>query len=198
MSNCINILALHGCHQTVPLFKNMIKYFVDKLVESNMNIYFLEAKYDHPGQKKFPNWKNKTWYAKPLDIDEIGKIPYSPNLVNDVMDDIESAITKFNINILVGYSQGANVVDTYLGYRNDDRIKCAILFSGYSLVDQMRGLADCPILVVHSENDKIVLFRYKPSKYNNIEIYFHNDEHNFPSKVHIDNIILWLKNNIIL
>lgn len=123
----INVLCLHGCNQTQEMFAQLLKHYI-RIGEKqyNLKFYFTEAKYDHP-------LGGKTWYQQPLNVADIGKIEYSKELVGDTLDDISRIIAEKNITVLLGFSQGANVVDTFLKYQKHD-IRRAVLMSGYSLV----------------------------------------------------------------
>ncbi len=70
MSKPVNVLCLHGCNQTETMFRQLMKNFI-KLGEKqyNLKFHFTEAKYDHPQG-------GKTWYNRPLDVAQIGKIEF--------------------------------------------------------------------------------------------------------------------------
>jgi predicted esterase len=183
----INVLALHGCNQVASMFENILKDFCNIAGKCDVpiKIFFTEAKYDHP-------FGGKTWYNKPLVVGDIGNIEYSAELVNDTMDDISKLITEHNISVLLGFSQGANVVDTYLTYKKDMRIKCGIMFCGYSLVDPDREKlqSNTPIMNIVSEQDLIVPHNLAPLMYNGVkELMKHEKGHKIPtSKPHLREI----------
>ncbi len=177
MSEEINVLCLHGCNQTESMFKDLMKNFI-KLGEKQYNIkfHFTEAKYDHP-------LGNKTWYKTPLHVPDIGKIHYDENLVMDTLLDIDFIIKEKNISVLLGFSQGANVVDTYLAYMNrDGNIKRGVLMSGYSLVDEERRKdIDVPILGVISDSDTVVPSVLNPTGYKESLVIKHDKGHKLPT-----------------
>lgn len=187
----MNILCLHGCHQTLESFKNVS--VMQELIrfgnKEKINFHFIEGKYDHP------NGGGKTWYHIPLVLSDIGKIKYDPTLVNDVLDDLDKIIEELNINVLLGFSQGGNVVDTYLRYRGNKKIKCAVIFSGYSLADSDNNyISDVPLLNIWSKSDDIVPYNLAPSSYKNITTIEHDKGHKLPtSKPMLRNIIGYIK-----
>jgi predicted peptidase len=95
---------------------------------------------------------------------------------------LKKIIQDYNISGLMGFSQGGNVVDIYLSYRNTDNLKCAIIMSGYSLVDANRKLKHIPILNVYSSNDKVVPDKYRPVDYQPCYSLIHDKGHKTPTK----------------
>ncbi len=186
----INVLCLHGCGQTRDQFEKLMKKYV-KVGERDYNLkfYFTQAKYDWP----FGAPGGKTWYKEPLIVSEIGKQPYDPILVKDTMDDIDGLIKHYDIHVLLGFSQGGNVVDTYFEYR---RFRFptilplrAVIMSGYSFVDFRRS-TDVPKLSVVSKRDKVVPLEYDPLNYNFVPLgftgrLFHCKGHNVTQKCSI-------------
>lgn len=174
----MNILCLHGCNQTKDMFSSILKPLMEisttyaKNKKLEVNWHFIEAKYDHPQG-------GKTWYNKPLDVDQIGSIPLDHDLVDGTLDDLTEVINKLNINVLVGFSQGGNVVDTYLVNRPNN-IKCAVIFSGYNLVDPERKIIDTPVMNVCSQADIVVPCKFMPN-YSHMEIKEHDKGHKIPT-----------------
>lgn len=156
MEQTINVLCLHGCNQTQSMFESLMKNFI-RLGEKqyNLKFFFTEGKYDHP-------LGGKTWYNKPLNVADIGTIEYDCDLVTETLDDIATIIREKNISVLFGFSQGANVVDTFLQHRDCSMIRCAVMLSGYALVDPDRKVVDIPVLTVVSESDEIVPTKWNP------------------------------------
>ena len=191
----INILCLHGCNQNVDMFRGLLKSTMEiattygKNKNLTFNFHFTEGKYDHP-------IGGKTWYNKPLEVEKIGNIPFNDDLVSDTLDDINKLIDDLNINVLLGFSQGGNVVDTYLVNRTNDKIKCAVIFSGYDLVDPNRKEINLPVMNVCSDNDTIVPSKYMPI-YPNMLIKKHDKGHKLPtSKPFVREIIEFINNNV--
>jgi predicted esterase len=132
----------------------------------------MEAKFDHPD-------KGKTWYKDTLQITDIGVYPLDTDLINQTLDDVAANILQYNADILIGFSQGGNVVDTFLVNR-PNQIKCAIIFSGYSFVDESRIIVSTPVMNVCATNDDIVLPTYMP-KYTNSITVLHDKGHKIPT-----------------
>lgn len=176
MSKQVNVLCLHGCNQTAKMFEELLRNYI-KLGEKqyDLKFHFTEAKYDHPDG-------GKTWYNKPLNVAEIGSIPYNDALVTDTLDDIAKIITDKDIHVLLGFSQGANVVDIFLSHRDHSSIKCAVLMSGYSLVDANRKEIDTPVLGVISSVDTIVPSKLNPTGYKENHVIEHDKGHKLPTQ----------------
>ena len=188
----INVLCLHGCSQTQAFFQQLLKTYIRLGKQYDLTFHFMEAKYDH-----FDG--GKTWYHIPLYVEEIGSKQYSESLVADCLDDVEQQIKQNNIQVLLGFSQGANVVDTYLSHRNHLTVKCAVLFSGYALVDPERQPVDIPVLTVASEEDDIVPYKFTPAapvEYSNVQHMTHDKGHKLPTKnSQIREICQFMQNN---
>jgi predicted esterase len=183
----INVLCLHGCNQTEEAFKGYLKGLTQLAKKYDINFHFCEAKYDHPDL-------GKTWYNKPLFVKDIGTIEYDEDLVGYTLENINQLIGKLDISCLLGFSQGSNVVDTYLGYTNDTRIKCAVMLSGYYLVDSNRKVSDVPILNVISKDDDVVKYELAPKDYKSIEVLDHNKGHKIPtSKPQLREILAFIR-----
>jgi predicted esterase len=158
------------------MFRDLLKNYM-RLGEKQYGIvfHFMEAKYDHPNG-------GKTWYKRPLDVKEIGKIPYDEELVKDTLDDLTKVIKDNSIDVLLGFSQGANVVDTFLAYRGDPNIKRAVIMSGYSLVDHDRKKEiNVPIVGVISEADDVVPHNLNPGNYTESYVINHDKGHKLPT-----------------
>lgn len=186
---CINVLCLHGCCQNQEIMKDLMKNFIKIGEKYDLNFFFTEAKYDHPIE-------GKTWYKRLINVEDIGNIHYDVTFVQSTLDDIKEIITQHNISCLIGFSQGANVVDTYLGYMSDHRVKSAVMFSGFSLCDESRKKSLVPIINVISDQDTIVSNKMAPSAYYSIIEIKHDDGHTIPKFEHIYlNICSFIKKN---
>lgn len=170
----INVLCLHGCNQNMDMFQRLLKDLISIGSKENLEFFFMEAKYDHP-------LGLKTWYKIPLNVADIGKIEMNHDMVSDTLNDVDEKIKEHNISVLLGFSQGANVVDTFLAYKGSNQIKCAVMMSGYSLVDPMRQKINIPVLNVLSHEDDIVPSKYTSVEYTNVTTIEHNKGHKLPS-----------------
>jgi len=170
----INVLCLHGCNQTQEMFQRLMKNYI-RLGEKqyNLKFHFTEAKYDHP-------LGGKTWYNKPLNVSDIGTIEYNEKLVSDALDNIVLLVKENNISVLLGFSQGANVVDTFLTYR-PGLVERAVIMSGYSLVDPDRKTSNIPVMIVSSEQDTVVPCKLNP-RYEKTSTLVHDKGHKLPTR----------------
>jgi predicted esterase len=103
------------------------------------------------------------------------------------LDDIEKCIKDLDIDVLLGFSQGANVVDTYLTHRPAHSVKRAVIMSGYSLEGTLETPIEAPIdiqmLGVISEQDEVVLSTLNPSgNYVKSDVLFHDKGHKIPTR----------------
>jgi len=177
LSMYYNILCLHGCNMTLETFQSCFSNMLHICKnDTNMKFFFMEAKYDHP-------LGGKTWYHKPLNVTDIGHELYDENLVSDTIHDLDQFIIDNKINILLGFSQGGNVVDVYLKYFNTQKlIKQAVIMSSYSLVNNNEPIIDdtTSVLCVISDEDTIVASNLYPKNYTNALLLKHNKGHKIP------------------
>ncbi len=174
--NISNVLCLHGCCQDAKIFKSLLKNYI-KFGErdNNLKFHFIEAQYNHPDG-------GKTWYNRPLDVSKIGLIKYDEDLVKQAMEQISTYIRDNNISVLVGFSQGANVVDTYLQTTTDNYINKVVMFSGYSLVsDEKKNKVDISVMNVYSREDTIVPYKFRSTNYSQITDTVHDKGHKLPT-----------------
>jgi predicted esterase len=176
----INVLMLHGCNQNEQMFRDLMKTFMEignasaKKKNIVLNWHFIQAKYPH-------SLGNFTWYHKELDVAQIGSIPMDHDLVDETLDNLDEIINKLNINVLFGFSQGANVASTFIDYRNNNsNVKKAVLCSGYSLVDPDRKPSEILVMNVISDSDVVVKPEFM-STYPNMKIMKHEKGHKLPT-----------------
>lgn len=171
-----NVLCLHGCCQHGEMFKALLKNYIRfGSRDDNLEFHFIEGMYDHPDG-------GKTWYNVPLDVDKIGSIKMDEKLVKEAMEQISKYIKENNITVLLGFSQGVNVIDTYLQTTKDKYIKRAVMMSGYSLVGlNNKEKVDIPILNIYSNEDTIVPCKFRSTNYNNISNIMHDKGHKVPT-----------------
>jgi len=174
----IRVLCLHGCNQNTEIFSGYMKNMM-RICKKTIEFFFLEAEYDHP-------IGGKTWYHKPLNVPDIGSIEYSNELVGDTLEKVQQEIVKNNIDVLLGFSQGGNVVDAYLAYElpkhKENRPKKAVILSGYELVDKERKKDDqeVPVMSIFSDEDDVVLSKHRPVKHKNLNELKHDMGHKIP------------------
>lgn len=172
------VLCLHGCRQSKDVFESILKPLVKMSEKYDVNFYFIEGMYDCIDH-------GKTWYNKPLIIEDIGKINYDPELIKECMAQVDQFIIENNITVLLGFSQGGNVIDAYL--RSDClgrmKIEKAVIISGYSFIyPDVDLLLDTPLLSIFSPMDEIVRPEFKPVLYKNIEEIEHDKGHKIPTR----------------
>ena len=174
IANPTKVLCFHGCGQTKHKLAGILKEYTRIGEQYNLEFYWLEAKYHQPGGEL-------TWYNKILVLDDIGSIAYSPELVSDVLEDIDLYINTHQIDVLWGFSQGGNVVDTFLRHKGNKRIRTAVIFSGYALVEDQPIVSDLSILNVISKEDEVVPHLLAPNAYKSTKTIYHNKGHRIPN-----------------
>ena len=154
----ITMGCLHGCNQTASMFQNLLKQFNEKAGKSNIRLVFLEAQYDHP-------LGGKTWYSIPLDVQDIGTAPLDLEQAAPTMELVDKFVAEHGVQVLLGFSQGANVVDTWFALRPDQQqVKTAVLLSGYSFVNTESMTRSCrACLNVTSSSDQVVKAIFAPT-----------------------------------
>lgn len=156
----MNILICHGCRQNSERSISLFRHYVKKIKKqfSYATFTYLDGQYDHTD-------RGKMWYKTLLDLCRIGKddIPYSD--ITSTLDYLEENIRINNINILIGFSQGGNLVSTYLRKRNSDlHIKRAAIISGYDFPAYTEeSLKVERLVLVFSRDDEIVDYHLTPA-----------------------------------
>jgi predicted esterase len=169
------VLCLHGCCQNQEMFTSLLKNCIRLGAKENLEFHFIEGLYDHPDG-------GKTWYNEPLNVSKIGYIKMDEQLIKEAMDQLSTYIKENGITVLLGFSQGANVVDTYLQTTTDTFIKRAVMLSGYSLVaDATTEPVDVSILNIYSDSDTIVPSKFRSINYTNIANITHDKGHKLPT-----------------
>ncbi len=179
-----HMLCLHGCNQTEEAFKSYMKQMVKIASQYNIQCHFVEAMYDHP-------LGGKTWFAKPLDLKDIGVQRFDDTdlKTEKTLDQIHEVVTKNNVSIILGFSQGGCVADTYIAYKNPN-IKKLVVLSGYSFVDENRKNNDvAELLNVFSKSDEVVKSNLRPSHYSTISEISHDKGHKIPGSAEIRKIL---------
>lgn len=138
---------------------------------------FLEASYDHP-------CRGKTWLSVPLELHDIGVVGMDRDIIEPTMCQIDAFVTEHDVNVLLGFSQGANMIDTWLACRPDQTaVKRVVLLSGYQFVgteDMPRSCDSC--LNVISDVDEIVPPGLLPRNgYSTLLLEKHNKGHKVPT-----------------
>lgn len=172
-----NILCLHGCGQNVKTFRSILREFMKiGSKDHGFNFFFLEGEY--------PRGTGKQWFDQDLSSEKIGKMRYIEDIsletIKKSLDRLDAFINDNQINVLFGFSQGGNIVDTYLNHYTQNPIKYAVIFSSYSFVGN-EFYIDTPLLNVYSEADEIVKSEYRPKMYSNLEEIAHDKAHKMPT-----------------
>jgi len=171
----VRVLCLHGCNQTEEMFRSLLKGLIKIAGKTKLEFHFIEAQYSH-------SLGGKTWYSEELDVSQIPiGIPFS-TMVQSCMAQVHKYVTEHQIDVLLGFSQGGNVVDTYLRRYDETRIKRAVIFSGYELVraETERSL-QTPLLNVYSDADTVVPSKCCPKHYQTIYSLSHDKGHKLPT-----------------
>jgi predicted esterase len=156
----MNILICHGCRQNDEIIQSLFRDYVKKIkkIQPDANFTYLNGQYYHPD-------KGRMWYETVLDLERIGTDDIPESDINNTLDYLESVIKANNINILIGFSQGGNLVSTYLRLRNQNyHIKRAAIISGYDFPKYTEEFLEIDqLILVFSKNDEIVNYHLAPS-----------------------------------
>jgi predicted esterase len=173
------VLCLHGCCQSEEMFRSLLKTWI-RIGEKDhdLEFHFLQATTPHSNG----GW---TWYTKELDVSAIGTLQYDPDMQNPCLDRVHAYVREHKIDVLLGFSQGGNVVDTYL-YKYDmcGPVQRGVIFSGYEMLlsgDRVRPGLGAPMLSVYSDADEIVPSKFRPKHYLALAEFAHTKGHRLPS-----------------
>ena len=167
-----NILMLHGSMSNKETMEKISHVLIRKGVKRGFNFFFLEAPFDFPNQAG-----KKMWYKTNMDdydMQTITKEEFSDDFLETskyVCDFIE----KNQINVIVGFSQGAHITDSIITYCNTS-IQKIVMISGFSFNDDSRCMNDnIHALNIVGEYDRIVPPHFAPSKYKNLQTLKHSN-----------------------
>lgn len=180
----MNIIFLHGCRQNSQIYMKIMDNYIKKIMKSGSKVYGLDGPFDYNGeldddvdQQKMIN--QKMWFETRLRLENIGLNDIPHDQINFTLDYLQKEIELHDINVLIGFSQGANLIDTYLRLRNlDFRIKRVIILNGYTF-PRYRGLIPNVELciIVTSKNDEIVPMDKLHNNYSNSLFFEHEKGH---------------------
>jgi predicted esterase len=183
---------LHGCCQHAEMFTGLLREYIKKFTKhfsvESVEFVPIEAQYSHPE-------KGKMWFKTLLELGRINTDDIPEEDINETLDYIQSIIKEKNVNFLIGFSQGGNVVSTYLRLRNNDKhIKGSILMSSYDFPRYSRCNITIPILYIGSRQDEIVKFTLFPQSCDDITIMEHHKAHSvYQNKAFITKVIEWME-----
>jgi len=171
MSSGIVIGVLHGCRMNGIMFEQLFREYIKK-TQSKMNVsfVFIDGMYDHSDH-------GKMWYENQLHLSDIGKLDLPMSDIEKTMCYIDEQIESNHIQVLMGFSQGGNVISTYLKLRQNSNINLAIIMAGYDFPMLSDVSVKIPILYIGSDQDQIVPMEYIVTGYSNIDVLKHDKGH---------------------
>jgi predicted esterase len=185
------VLVLHGCCQGTLLRGTIdIASYGKKLwhkLSKHYRVVFAFAPHVFVDAETGKE-RGKHWFAKQLEVDQIPVgIPYSEELTSTTLDRLHATIGTFDARVLIGFSQGSNVIDTYLAHHPDTHpVDCVVLFSGYGLTCDDRKEVDVPCMMVGCPEDDVVPWPPRFVSYETIETIEHdgtaNNKHVMPKR----------------
>ncbi|MBB19620.1 MAG: hypothetical protein CMP20_09195 [Rickettsiales bacterium] len=202
-------IVLHGCCQGTRDNKGRldIERYGKKLwkkARKRSDVEFVEALYTYINPET-DQQQGKHWYDKQL---QVADIPHGIAFEDGYMQTVEhlhDIIVGFGDRpvVLVGFSQGANVIDTYLAHHAKPvSVLAAVLFSGYGFVSTKRQTISVPTVYVGHPEDSIVPFPdgTEPycswmDSYENLKVFTHDtrckNNHGIPTRATLlDEIIV--------
>lgn len=168
------VLCLHGCNQSEAMLRSLLKGWKKIPAQHNLELHYIQGAREH-------HLGNYTWYEEDLDVDQIGTAELRADLVGPCLERVHAYICAHKITALLGFSQGGNVIDTYLSrYEGLTPIRRAVILSGYELVDPGRKMLATPLLSYYSEADTIVPAKFRPKNYEHLIEVAHDNAHKLP------------------
>lgn len=173
----LTIGILHGCRQNKTIFEQLMVKYVKKLKAMNVEAkwIFIEGQYDYISETG--ETKGKMWYSELLNIETIGIENIFTDSIIATMTFIDNIVTQNKVDILLGFSQGGNVVSTYLKSVRNEQIKCAIIMAGYDFPIYRSITSTVPVLYITSEYDEIVPPKHTLIGYDNLTTMYHDKGH---------------------
>lgn len=177
----INVLCLHGCRQNADDFRKHLKDFCKISKNAKINLFFIDGPFNH-------QIRGKTWVIREKEQnDEWLPDFYDPAKYQMSIDIIIDNIITHNCTVLLGFSEGACMIDTFLRTQHKilSKLTHCVLMNGTSFPNapiEINSAISLDILSVISENDMIVKISDKPIYDSTFKesILHHDKGHNIP------------------
>lgn len=185
----MNIGFLHGCRQDSDIMRSLFAKYEKKIKKKfpNSKFFYIDSQYVH-------HEKGRKWYKSNLELDRIGSNDIPDEEIINSVNYLQAVIESRDINFLIGFSQGANIITTYLRLNKVNyNIKLAIIISGYDFPKYSHIPIEIPMLFIGSEQDTIVNIDLKPTNCINMIDILHERGHIVPQQsLLIDDIVNWI------
>lgn len=168
----INILCLHGSSQHPDAFASYLSSVTKmskkaQFASPKLEFHFIAAPFQHP-------LGGLTWTDPPLNVEDIWhdigstsrdnaliavpKLQKDDSLLEKTFELMKESIDKFQVTVLLGFSQGSFAIYEYMRKFRDPRIIRIVTMSGYTFdnLNSEEPPLDCPILNVVNPMDSIV------------------------------------------
>lgn len=152
-----------------------------RVIQDEVEFFFLEGPHIHPRTGKM--WFETTWEMEDIGKDH-NRIPIED--MERTLDYLEGFVREKQIDILLGFSQGGLVIDSFLRLRKEAvaelKFKGIILLSSYTFPDLASQLppSELPLMFVGSESDEFVPLTLIPSGYSKTQVVLHDKGHKVP------------------
>ena len=188
----MNVLFLHGCRQNSEIYMQIMSNYIKMIskLAPGSKFYGLDGPFQYNGElENHLNQKglsavnlgesSRMWYETVLRIESIGFDNTPHEHIIFTLDYLEMKIELHDIDILIGFSQGANLVDTYVRLRNlNSKIKKVIIFNGYTFPRYETLLPNVQKgIIVTSQSDEIVPPHTLCNNYLNSSYFEHEKGH---------------------
>jgi predicted esterase len=174
------MLCLHGCRQTGDSLQTHCKDLIRFSKQSRIKLIFYTAPYRHPE-------RGNTWIDRPPELSDeyLPSIESKSEYIMSLKSIIE-IIKNENVTILLGFSEGACVIDALIRmfHAECESIERVVLLSGCSFpgFESMSIPFHIAVLNVFSDEDIIVKSSDRPKFPSNITVFElqHHKGHNIP------------------
>jgi len=195
-----NVLCLHGYGQDQVIFKRKLRDYLKRETSHHLCFHFLDAEYEICEYKLVmkngacsttETYQSRTWFNEVVDTDKVGCVKYDPKVAEEPCQRVIEYIRNNSITALLGFSQGAILIDTLMRHHHVPEIKACLLFCGCSYwsptqvdtSDPTKIVRDplqtvVPTLHVVSKDDTVVPFQLAPNDGNTIVHVKDSGKHN--------------------
>jgi predicted esterase len=181
-----NLLCLHGRGHTISSFKVATTSLRKRC--QDINFAYLEGPYVYGNGRSYCDIDN--------DIKTVLNLDYNERILSKSLELLDTKIKDNNITMLLGFSQGGLLVDTYLRKYalNNTQIKKAVIMSGFSFKDLVNINENVHVFNIVSPVDIIISPIYAPKHYKYIKTGNHQYGHRIPKGEILDDIREFLIN----
>ena len=167
----MRVLYLHGCCQTAEMMQQLMKKYERIGRQYNVQFFFLDGQYQHPE-------RGRCWTPHLLWPKDVGTVMLDEDHARECVQTIHTEVLDKEIDALLGFSQGAAMVDVYLSLVPDTPVQRAVLMAPFRCLEPTEAAdtrsRDTRTLLLSSKEDKVApVQRFPIEDFSQVECILH-------------------------